>query len=76
MRMVVRGGGDGWRGDRSDEGGGGRWWRRVAARDMVERIDQVMRNVFELGRKTRRKSFPVAGGGGGRNPAGGGRRKN
>ncbi|GJU54871.1 putative ribonuclease H-like domain-containing protein [Tanacetum coccineum] len=61
MRMVVRGGGDGWRGDRSDErGGGGRWWRRVAARDMVEQIDRVMRNVFELGRK----SFLVARGGG------------
>ncbi|GKB97080.1 hypothetical protein Tco_0983217 [Tanacetum coccineum] len=71
MRMVVRGGGDGWRGDRSDEVMV--TMMVVAARDMVERIDRVMRNVFELGRKTRRKSFPVAGGGGGRNPAGGGR---
>ncbi|GJR84020.1 RNA-directed DNA polymerase, eukaryota, reverse transcriptase zinc-binding domain protein [Tanacetum coccineum] len=40
-------------------------YRQVAARGGGDRIDRVMRNVFGLGRKTRRKSFPVAGGGAG-----------
>ncbi|GJT72397.1 ribonuclease H-like domain-containing protein [Tanacetum coccineum] len=80
----------GWR-DSGDDGGGGSevtgWqgWRlrdddggegRVEARGGGDRIDPLVRTLFGLGRKTRRKSFPAAadgglrwggGGGGGRN---------
>ncbi|GJR00350.1 hypothetical protein Tco_0523334 [Tanacetum coccineum] len=37
-----------------------RRWRRVAASDIVDRIDRVMKNNFGFGRKTRRKSFLAA----------------
>ncbi|GKA81934.1 hypothetical protein Tco_0788682 [Tanacetum coccineum] len=39
-------------------------YRRVEARGGGDRIDPVVRSIFGLGRKTRRKSFLVAGGGG------------
>ncbi|GJR73022.1 retrovirus-related pol polyprotein from transposon TNT 1-94 [Tanacetum coccineum] len=44
-------------------GGGG--YRHVAARGGGDRVDRVMGRLLGLGRKTRRKSFPVAGGGAG-----------
>ncbi|GKB45874.1 hypothetical protein Tco_0896627, partial [Tanacetum coccineum] len=40
-----------------------RW--RVKESGCGDRIDPVMRSVFEVGRKSYRKSFPVAGDGGG-----------
>ncbi|GJZ01438.1 hypothetical protein Tco_0519399 [Tanacetum coccineum] len=49
------GGGDGCNGGGFD--GGDEW--PVAAREQVDRVDQLTRNIFGLGRKTRRKSFPV-----------------
>ncbi|GJU27067.1 hypothetical protein Tco_1165688 [Tanacetum coccineum] len=50
-----------------------RW--RVEESGCGDRIDPVMRSVFGVGRKSHRKSFPVAGdgGGGGGGVAGGGR---
>ncbi|GJS55440.1 putative ribonuclease H-like domain-containing protein, partial [Tanacetum coccineum] len=82
MMMVVRG--CGCRGVSAEKGGGWRlwcvavvvWWQRVEARGGGDRIDPLVRTLFGLGRKTRRKSFPAAadgglrwggGGGGGRN---------
>ncbi|GJR07747.1 hypothetical protein Tco_0790399 [Tanacetum coccineum] len=46
--------------------------RRVEESDMGDRIDRVVRNIFGVGRKSHRKTFPVTGGGGRR---WGGRRK-
>ncbi|GJQ89502.1 hypothetical protein Tco_0000641 [Tanacetum coccineum] len=37
--------------------GGG--YRRVAARGGGDQIDRLMRNLFGLGRKTHRKTFPT-----------------
>ncbi|GKG36998.1 hypothetical protein Tco_0447171, partial [Tanacetum coccineum] len=38
---------------------------------IVDRLDPVKRSIFEVGRRTRRKTFPVTGGGGGGGGSGG-----
>ncbi|GJY90932.1 hypothetical protein Tco_0506128, partial [Tanacetum coccineum] len=40
------------------------WWQRVEVRGGGDRVDRVMGRLSELGRKTRRESFPVAADGG------------
>ncbi|GKF12036.1 hypothetical protein Tco_0049962, partial [Tanacetum coccineum] len=64
-----------WRGEEMEvvTVGWRRW--RVEESGCGDRIDPVMRSVFGVGRKSHRKSFPVAGdgGGGGGGVAGGGR---
>ncbi|GJT40005.1 hypothetical protein Tco_0939870 [Tanacetum coccineum] len=41
------------------------WWKwRVGESELVDRIDPVVRNIFGVGRKSHRKTFPVTGGGG------------
>ncbi|GJX17800.1 putative reverse transcriptase domain-containing protein [Tanacetum coccineum] len=48
------------------------WWQRVEVRGGGDRVDRVMGRLSELGRKTRRKSFPVAADGGRRLAGSGG----
>ncbi|GKC11249.1 hypothetical protein Tco_1008031 [Tanacetum coccineum] len=52
MRVAAAAETGGWGGRRVEESGCG------------DRIDPVMRSVFGLRRKSRRKTFPAAGGGG------------
>ncbi|GKG03212.1 hypothetical protein Tco_0310848, partial [Tanacetum coccineum] len=40
-------------------------WRRVEARGYGDRVDRSGGSIFGIGRKSHRKSFPVAGDGGG-----------
>nr|GFB80268.1 hypothetical protein [Tanacetum cinerariifolium] len=37
-----------------------RWWRRVVASGVVDRVDRVKGSVFGFGQKARRKSFLTA----------------
>ncbi|GJT07415.1 hypothetical protein Tco_0841877 [Tanacetum coccineum] len=64
-----------WRGDGGSCGDGGGSGVAVAGRGGGDRVDRVMGRLSELGRKTSRNSFPVAGGGGRRRLTGGGGRK-
>ncbi|GKC00530.1 hypothetical protein Tco_0986666, partial [Tanacetum coccineum] len=50
-------GGCGAAGDAAQQQGGG-----VEASELVDRVDRVRRNIIGFGRKTHRKTFPVAGG--------------
>ncbi|GJX64171.1 hypothetical protein Tco_0298514 [Tanacetum coccineum] len=44
--------------------GGGVGFRRVAESGSGDRVDRMVRSIFGLRRKSRRKTFPAAGGGG------------
>ncbi|GKA13167.1 hypothetical protein Tco_0692813 [Tanacetum coccineum] len=68
MMMMMAGGVWWWRGFGGGDGG---VIRRVEESDMGDRIDRVVRNIFGVGRKSHRKTFPVTGGGGGGVPVAG-----
>ncbi|GKF05482.1 hypothetical protein Tco_0036150 [Tanacetum coccineum] len=59
--------------DDGEDGGGGSGVVEVArgASGIVDRVDRLRRNLFGVGRKTHRKTFPVTGGGGGGGGSGG-----
>ncbi|GJY33053.1 hypothetical protein Tco_0417522 [Tanacetum coccineum] len=70
MMMMMMAGGCGGAGFVFGGGDGG-VIRRVEESDMGDRIDRVVRNIFGVGRKSHRKTFPVTGGGGGGVPVAG-----